>query len=72
MGQKIVERCANVERGKVLTVTGDGTYIVASLDRDGIETPPIRALMNGDTYTVGDMVFFFLFSDGMGMIISTV
>jgi len=49
----------------------DDKYTVASLDRDGIETPPIKALTDDDTYTVGDTVFFFLFSDGMGRIISS-
>ena len=31
-----------LERGKIQSITDDG-YIVASLDRDGIVTPPIRA-----------------------------
>jgi len=64
------ERCALVERGKIIAVDDD-KYTVASLDRDGIETPPIKALTDDDTYTVGDTVFFFLFSDGMGRIISS-
>lgn len=59
---------AVIERGKILRADESG-YTVASLDREGIESPPIGAL--GDTtYTVGDTVYFFLFRDGTGKIVS--
>lgn len=56
-----------IERGQIIAATEDG-YAVASLDRDGIESPPITGIDN-TTYTVGDMVYFFLFRDGTGKII---
>ena len=58
---------AIIERGKILTVTADG-YTVESLDREGIKSPPIKNIDN-TTYTMGDMVYFFLFRDGTGRII---
>ena len=33
-----------IERGKVTAVSANG-YTVASLDRDGIETPPLRPII---------------------------
>lgn len=62
-----MDKGASVERGRVLTATAEG-YIVASYDRDGIETPPIKPI-NDNTYTTGDLVYFFLFRDGTGKII---
>lgn len=38
---------ALIERGEILTVEEDG-YTVKSLDRDGVETPPIRRLADVD------------------------
>lgn len=58
---------AIIERGRVTAATEKG-YTVASLDRDGIESPPITGIDN-TTYTVDDMVYFFLFRDGTGKII---
>ena len=63
-----------VERGKVLTVATAG-YTIASLDRDGIETPPIKTIQHGQAgvtppvYAVGDIVYYFIFKDGTGRII---
>ena len=56
-----------IERGYILEATAEG-YRVASYDRVGIETPPIRPI-NDNAYTKGDMVYFFLFPDGTGKII---
>ena len=56
-----------VERGKILMVTEDG-YIVASLDRDGIVTPPIKPTDDAE-YAVGDLVYFLIFSDGTGKVL---
>lgn len=56
-----------IERGTIKAAE-DGAYIVASLDRRGIESPPIKPI-NDETYTVDDMVYFFLFPDGTGRII---
>ena len=58
---------AFIERGEVLTASG-GQYTVKSLDRDGIETPPIGAT-DARTYSTGDRVYFFLFQDGTGKIL---
>lgn len=63
-----------IERGKITTIT-DGGYSVSSLDRDGIVTPPLKAIQYGQSsgtlpnYKVGDRVYFFVFSDGTGRII---
>lgn len=56
-----------IERGRITAAT-EGGYAVASLDRDGVESPPLAGIDN-TTYTVGDMVYFFLFRDGTGKII---
>lgn len=58
---------AVIERGRVRSVAATG-YEVASLDRCGIVSPPILSI-DGKEYAVGDMVYFFLFSDGTGKII---
>ena len=77
---------AFIERGKIKAVEAEG-YIVASLDREGIETPPIQCIhrevydhltryveesIPEKKYTVGDTVYFFLFPDGTGKIISLI
>ncbi len=62
-----MEKGACIERGKILTATEAG-YTVQSLDRDGIMTPPIQPT-DDSTYTVDDMVYFFLFRDGTGKIL---
>ena len=56
------------ERGKILAKTDSG-YTVASLDRVGIEIPDLKPLFETETYTVGQMVYFFSFNDGDGRII---
>lgn len=62
-----MKNLAEIERGTVTTT--EGGYRVASMDRPGIVTPPISAI--GDkTYSTGDSVYFFLFPDGNGKIIS--
>lgn len=58
---------ALIERGKI-KATAEGGYIVASFDREGIETPPIGA-WGGAKYDLGDLVYFFLFRDGTGKIL---
>ena len=57
-----------MERGRVESVTEDG-YTIASWDRDGIVTPPIRPI-DESTYAAGDAVYFFLFPDGTGRILA--
>lgn len=59
-----------IERG-IIKGAEDGAYTVASLDRDGIETPPLLAI-DETVYTVGDTVYFFLFRDGTGRILCAV
>lgn len=62
-----MEYGAIIERGEILSVTDSG-YTVASLDREGIESPPIFPT-DERSYTVGDTVYFFLFRDGTGRIL---
>ncbi len=67
---------ANIERGRITAKEGEG-YKVASLDRDGIESPalpimPVPTGIEAPEYTVGDTVYFFLFRDGTGRIICKV
>lgn len=59
---------APVERGIILEATGAG-YKVQSLTRDGITSPDIPAI-GTNTFSVGDKVFFFLFDDGGGGVLS--
>lgn len=56
-----------IERGKIIGKAKDG-YTVASIDRDGIVTRPIRPI-NTEEYTVDDIVYFFMFKDGTGGIL---
>lgn len=59
---------ARIERGLVVSSKENG-YTVASVSRDGIITPPLPC--SGDAVNVGDVVNFFLFDDGKGMIINS-
>lgn len=56
-----------IERGKIVAAS-EGLYTIRSLDRDGITTPPMKAI-DETAYSIGDRVFFFYFSDGTGRII---
>lgn len=56
-----------IERGEVLEATQDG-YIIASIDRDGIITPPLKALIGGKSFSVGEKVCYFIFKDGFGRV----
>lgn len=58
---------AALERGKIAGIE-NGEYIVQSLDRDGIESPPLGTVKN-ESYQTGDRVYFFLFPDGTGKIL---
>ena len=57
-----------IERGKI-TASSGGKYTVMSYDRDGIVTPPLSAMTEGDTFQVGDDVFYLIFRDGTGRIL---
>lgn len=57
-----------IERGRIKEIV-DADYIVDSLDRSGITSPPLSAI-NEASYEQGDMVLFVLFADGSGKIIS--
>mgnify|MGYP006873098553 CR=1 FL=1 len=57
-----------IERGKIISAEAGG-YVIASIDRDGIETPPLAALHSGETYSAGDHVYYFIFGDGTGRIL---
>lgn len=60
---------APLERG-VIEKIENGKYRVSSITRDGIKSLPMRALSAGDAFSVGDIVYFFLFSDGNGIILT--
>lgn len=66
MGNNQGQNGALVERGTIKSIESAG-YIVASLDRKGIVSPPLSAM--SEDYAAGDMVLFVLFSDGTGKII---
>ena len=57
-----------IERGTVTEITA-GKYTVASIDREGIVTPPLPPLMEENSFSVGDQVIYFYFNDGTGRII---
>lgn len=63
-----MDKGAFIERGIIADVTEDG-YIVASFDREGIISPPIQSI-DGAEYQKANLVYFFLFRDGTGKIIS--
>ena len=58
---------AYLERGEVTGSEAD-KWTVKSLDRVGIDSPPLPSL-SGATYAQGDIVLFSMFPDGTGMII---
>lgn len=60
---------ASMERGIVLREE-DGGWRVQSLTRPGITTPPLFALCG--SVQAGDLVAFFLFSDGQGAILGRI
>lgn len=73
-----MEHGAVIERGRIKEVRGS-SYVVTSLERDGIETPPIPAMLhipamihNEKPYKAGDNVYFFMFNDGDGMILKRI
>lgn len=59
---------AHVERGIVKEVA-DGGYRVDSYTRDGIVTPALPALP-GAAFEVGNRVYYVMFDDGCGLILS--
>lgn len=61
---------AAIERGQVVTIAPEGARI-KSLTRDGITTPPLPT-MEGLTIQTGELVYFFLFDDGRGMVIARI
>lgn len=58
-----------VERGRAVRQTEDGRWIVESIDRDGVNTLPLRAACGIET---GDTVVFCEFADGEGLILGRV
>lgn len=57
-----------IERGTIIAQEGNG-YIIASIDRDGIKTPPLEPTDNNNSFSEGDRVYYFIFNDGTGRII---
>ncbi len=62
-----MEQGAKIERGLITDKTSVG-YIIKSIDRTGIITPAIES-SGQELYTVGELVNFYLYSDGTGRII---
>lgn len=63
---------APIERGVIDSIQ-DGYYRVKSFSRDGVVSPPIKAINNYNnynTYSIGDQVYFFMFDDGDGLILA--
>ena len=56
-----------IERGRIAQATETG-YVVESLDRKGIVSPPLSPIQN-ETYGENDLVLFVLFRDGTGKIL---
>ena len=59
---------AVIERGEIIE-SENNLYVVRSLTRSGVITPPMRAT-DGTKYHIGDRVYFFMFDDGNGRIIA--
>lgn len=57
-----------IERG-LIAGRDEAGWRVASLDRDGIVTPPLKPLTDGDSFMDGERVYYFIFPDGTGRII---
>ena len=60
-----------IERGKITAVSADG-YSIASIDRYGIETPPLKALEYGQSDGSVPTFYYFVFRDGTGRIICAI
>lgn len=61
---------AAIERGRIYAHTEEG-YAVESFDRPGLITPPLRAA-DGASFAQRDCVYFFMFDDGHGAILSAI
>lgn len=61
---------AAIERGEIAGKEGTG-YIVESYCRKGVTSPPL-APIDGSTYATGDKVYFFMFDDGKGAILTKI
>lgn len=59
---------AQIERGRVIRADEDG-YVVESLDRPGIISPPIGSMARSAP-DAGEQVYFALFADGSGFVIA--
>ena len=62
---------AVIERGRIKASEENG-YRVMSYGRHGFLTPPLKAMDEGLLLEVGDMVYFFLFDDGTGLILARI
>ena len=61
---------AMIERGEVIGVGEEG-YTVRSFTRYSITTPELKPI-DYSVYSVGDIVYYFLFPDGDGAILAAV
>ena len=69
LGENAMGYGTTVERGKIVRQEEDGRWIVESIDRDGVDTLPMRAM---ESVKEGDMVVFCEFADGEGVIFGRV
>lgn len=59
---------ALIERGEITQVRDDG-YIIRSYSRYPVMTNPLKSIA-ADIFRVGDTVYYFMFDDGSGLILS--
>ena len=69
LGENAMGYGTTVERGKIVRQVQDGRWIVESIDRDGVNTLPMRAM---ESVKEGDMVVCGEFADGEGLIFGRV
>lgn len=60
---------AGIERGQIVEKGPSGGYRVESFTFDG-ETTPFLPALDGKAYDVGENVYYFMFDDGHGLILS--
>lgn len=60
-----MEYGTTIERGRAVRQEKDGRWVIESIDRDGVNTLPLRTM---ESIREGDIVVFCEFADGDGVI----
>lgn len=60
-----MEYGTTIERGRAVRQEKDGRWVIESIDRDGVNTLPLRTM---ESIREGDIVVFCEFADGEGLI----